>query len=351
MKKSSQLVFTEALPSFSQLGEEVLVIYDQLLLKKVPGFKAWLKKAQAAYPVQAGEELKSVEHFPRHIQKITSIAEHLSSRKLTVVVVGGGSVGDFGGFVASVLKRGVRLIHIPSTWLAAIDSAHGGKTGLNVAAIKNQIGTFYPAEKVFLVGKILKAQPEVRAFEGFGELLKIALINGGSLWKSLSKEKEVHGKLLWKYLPQAIQGKLSIVAKDPEEKSGLRHVLNLGHTMGHVLESYHELPHGVAINYGLQFALEWGVERGHMKKPVYDDLMTAPVMGYLLSPQRDGLLPHREKDLKDFKKLLLSDKKKTQAQALRFVFLSKPGRFVIKDVNVEDILIEVCRQKEGDLYE
>ena len=68
---------------------------------------------------------------------------------MSIAVLGGGSVGDFGGFVASIFKRGVRLVQIPSTWLAAIDSAHGGKTALNVEGVKNQIGTFYPAEKIY----------------------------------------------------------------------------------------------------------------------------------------------------------------------------------------------------------
>ncbi|MNJ92849.1 3-dehydroquinate synthase [compost metagenome] len=351
MTKPSSLVFIDSLPTFSQLGEEVLVIYDQILVKKIPGFKAWLKKAQATYAVKAGEDLKAIEKFSSHISHLTKISEGLSSRRLTIVVVGGGSVGDFGGFVASVFKRGVRLVHIPSTWLAAIDSAHGGKTGLNVAGVKNQIGTFYPADKIFLVGRILKSQPEGRAFEGFGELLKIALIKGGSLWSSLAKENSVNGQVLWKYLPQAIKGKLSIVAQDPEEKSGLRHVLNLGHTMGHVFESHYDLPHGVAINYGVRFALEWSVKLGLMKERDFEMMMSQPVMAYLLSAQRDDLLSGKEKTLKAFKKILLSDKKKTKSQSLRFVFLKKPGQFVIKEVNVEDILIEVCRQKESDLYE
>ena len=126
MKKNT-LLFTTELPRLKDLGEEFLLIYDDILPRKVPAFKKWAQQFSLQYPVKAGEALKSVEQFPAHIAKIIRLCENTSSRRLTVVVVGGGSVGDFGGFVASILKRGVKLVQIPSTWLAAIDSAHGGK--------------------------------------------------------------------------------------------------------------------------------------------------------------------------------------------------------------------------------
>lgn len=349
MKKSG-LLFIANLPRPSDLGEELLLIHDEILPKKSREFRRWMSHFSLRYPVKAGEELKSVHQFPEHISRIVKMCEGASSRKLTLVVAGGGSVGDFGGFIASVLKRGVRLVHMPSTWLAAIDSAHGGKTALNVGAAKNQIGTFYPADKIVLSRSLLRAQPEARAFEGFGELLKIALIQGGSLWKNLAEEQEITSAVLWNYLARAIEGKYKVVTKDPEEKAGCRHVLNLGHTLGHVLESSHHLPHGIAINYGLDFALRFGVHKKIMTPGEYEKLMLAPVMGYLLSPARDELLQTKETALRDYRKKLLSDKKKTSAQILRFVFLKKPGQCVIRDVSVDDILMEVCRQQDDELH-
>ncbi|WP_374029297.1 hypothetical protein [Bdellovibrio bacteriovorus] len=349
MKKSS-LSFTSELPRLSDLGEELLLIYDEVLPKKSTTFRKWMQSFPLKYPVKAGEDLKSVARFPQHISRIVDLCQNVSNRKLTIVVVGGGSVGDFGGFVASILKRGVRLVQMPSTWLAAIDSAHGGKTALNVGAAKNQIGTFYPADKIFLVKSLLLSQPEPRAFEGFGELLKISWIVGGPLWKQLSREKEINANVLWKYLPAAIQAKNKVVATDPEEKKGLRHILNLGHTVGHVLEAYYKLPHGVAINYGLDFSLRWSLQKGIMSRKTFEGLQQAPVSGYLLSPARDCLLSTKASDLKEFRHLLLSDKKKTKAQTLRFVFIKKPGACIIREVSVDDILIELCRQKEEELH-
>ncbi|MGZ3768189.1 MAG: 3-dehydroquinate synthase family protein [Bdellovibrio sp.] len=349
MKKSS-LSFTTELPDPQQLGEELLLIYDSVLSKKSSQFKSWVQQFPLKYAVKAGETLKAVENFPTHISKIVKICESTSSRRLTLVVVGGGSVGDFGGFVASVLKRGVKLVHIPSTWLSAIDSAHGGKTALNVASAKNQIGTFYPADKIVMVRSLLLSQPESRAFEGFGELIKISLIAGGIFWNKFSKEKEINSAVLWKYLEPAIKAKYSVVQKDPEEKSGYRHVLNLGHTVGHVLESYYGLPHGIAVNYGLDFALRWSIQKKLMAPKTVDKIKQEPVMGYILSPARDHLFETKKTVVKAFEHLLLQDKKKTKNQTLRFVFVRKPGHCQICEVTVSEILTEIRRQQEEDYY-
>lgn len=349
--KKSDLQYVLDLPPHSKLGSELLLIYDEILPRKSASFKKWLKGFALTYPVKSGEVLKSVESFPVHIQKLVKMCENTSSRQLTIVVAGGGSVGDFGGFVASILKRGVKLVHVPSTWLAAIDSAHGGKTALNVGTAKNQIGTFYPADKIFLVRSLLMAQPPARTFEGFAELLKISWIAGGALWKNLAREKDLSAEVLWKYLPEAIAQKYKVVSRDPEEKTGHRHILNLGHTVGHIYESFYELPHGVAVNYGLEFALRWSLQRKIMTSAVYEKMQGSSVMGYLLSADRDNLVAVRATVLRKFRTLLLNDKKKTNAQSVRFVFLKRPGECVIQEVTVDEVLLELCRQKEESLHE
>ncbi|MFS4458597.1 hypothetical protein [Bdellovibrio sp. HCB2-146] len=328
-----------------------MLIYDKILAKKSKAFRQWMKSFDLSYGVQAGEELKAVENFPKHIQHLVKLCENTSSRRLTLVVAGGGSVGDFGGFVASILKRGVGLVHVPSTWLAAIDSAHGGKTALNVAGSKNQIGTFYPAKQTVLVKDLLLAQPEERSFEAFSELIKIALLEGGEFWRKLRAEKEVTSEMVWRYLPQAIAGKMRIVNKDPQEKSGHRHLLNFGHTVGHVFEAYYELPHGIAINYGLDFALKWSARQGILSAKAEEEIRTAPVSAYLLSAERDELLSARESVLKKWNQLLLQDKKKNSSRRLRFIFMKKVGQPVIKEVSVDEILMELCRQKEDELHD
>lgn len=344
----SKVLYAQSLPNIQSLGSDTLVIYDQHLLKASANFKKWLKGAPLSYAVKAGEDLKDVQFFARHIQKISQLTQKTSARNLTVIVVGGGSVGDFGGFVASILKRGVRLVMIPSTWLAAVDSAHGGKTALNVSGMKNQIGTFYPAEKVFLCRDLLFSQTEARVFEGFGEVLKMALLAGGPFWKRLSQERQLSREMLWKYLPLAVKAKYKVVNKDPKEQSGYRHILNFGHTLGHALESYYALPHGVAINYGMDFSIRWSLRKKIMSAKTFSELEGSAVMSYLLSATRDDLFSVKESFLEALKTQMLGDKKKTQSQKLRFIFLKKPGQPVVREVSVNEILIEVCSQIEEE---
>lgn len=342
MKKNrSKPIFSTQLPSRRSLGAETLLIYDQFL-ESSPAVAKWIASFPQRYGVTSGEELKSIDSFPSHIKKIMSIAESLSSRYMSIVVLGGGSVGDFGGFVASIFKRGVRLVQIPSTWLAAIDSAHGGKTALNVDGVKNQIGTFYPADKIYLVKSLLLSQPAVRAQDAFSEIYKVALLQGGVFWQSFAKDGRPDGAVLWKFLKPAIAAKYKIVDRDPLEKTGHRHLLNFGHSMGHVLESLHQLPHGTAINYGLEFALVWSQTQKILKPAMAKKIFSAPASQYLLSPGSAGLL--NTSNAAKMKSLLEGDKKKVSSQKMRFIFCQAPGKCLIQEVSFTQILAEVLRQ-------
>lgn len=347
-KNPSEIIFSETLPAFSTLSDESLVIYDEVLVRVSPAFRKSLKSATYSYSVKAGESLKDVSHFPKHITKLIKLCETASVAKLTIIVVGGGSVGDFGGFIASIFKRGVQLIQVPTTWLSAIDSAHGGKTALNVGTAKNQIGTFYSATKIIICRDILMAQPAARSFEAYGELYKIALIEGGALWKNFSKEADLTPLTIWKYLKEAVAAKYRVVAKDPQEKLGIRHVLNLGHTVGHVFEVLYDLPHGIAVNYGLKFCIEYSKQLGELTPADYESIVGAPMSAYLLSPALDKLLPTQKSTLNKVKNLLLKDKKKSQGQKIRFVLLKSAGKTVIKDIQIDDLLLEWIRQAKLD---
>ncbi len=339
---SSQVIFSNSLPSSKELGDEVVLVFDKAL-EQYSFFKAWAQKFKAKYPVVAGEELKDLKKFPLHVQNIAQIAQNFSTKKMTIVAVGGGSVGDFAGFIASVYKRGVKLIHIPSTWLAAIDSAHGGKTALNLDGIKNQVGSFYPAEKIYLIKKLLLQQPEIRAHEAYSEIYKAALLQGGLFWNSFSKCSPSSADL-WNHLAFAINFKNNIVKKDPFETKGIRHILNFGHTMGHVFETIFKIPHGVAVNYGICFALRWSMFRGYLTQAKAKQVFMAEASTYLLDPVLNGLLG--SKYFSDFQKILGADKKKIDKKHIRFVFLSAPGKYRIESVTVNDILAEVKRQSQ-----
>lgn len=241
-----------------------LVIFDRRLETVSPAFRRWVRQFPYRYAVSSGEKLKQLRQFPVHFENIAEIAAPLTPRSMTVVAVGGGSVGDFAGFFASVYKRGVSLVHIPSTWLAAIDSSHGGKTALNNGRTKNQLGTFYPASQVLLERELLESQPSQRIQDGMGELGKIAIIDGGTWVRQLEASRLRGADLLWKFLKPAIQAKMKIVSRDPREQTGTRQILNLGHTVGHVFEAHYGWSHGHAVAQGLFFALDFALQRGDL---------------------------------------------------------------------------------------
>lgn len=346
----SHLHYVHTWPRPEKFGEEVLLIYDRIF-DRHPQVASWIQDFPVRYSVKSGEELKSLQAFPRHMNAVLEKTRLFSPRRLKIVVLGGGSVGDFGGFIASVYKRGVELIHIPSTWLSAMDSAHGGKTALNARGAKNQIGTFYPAKHIYLVKPLLLAQPSERGFEALGELIKMALLSGGTLFKKLNALPSFRAETLWKLLPLVVREKNKIVQQDPEEKTGHRHLLNFGHTLGHVFEAHYGLPHGVAVLAGLQFAMEWSYQQGYMSQKDYLQLMQAKfwkkaVQAKQQSPWKNlsmlGLLAEKPRV---FLKYLEQDKKKSSTQKLRFVFLKSPGKPVITEVNLSDFLPEISRQR------
>ena len=307
-----------------------VLIYDSILEKK---FSSELALFPNRFAVESGERLKSIESFAVFCERLSEASLDLPALKLTVVAIGGGSVGDFAGFFARVYKRGVRLVHVPSTWLAAIDSAHGGKTALNVGGVKNQIGTFYPADSVCLVRPLLESSGFERAEDAMGELAKIALIDGGSWVSSLEKTRLQGGELVWKFLKPAIESKMKIVKRDPFEAKGLRQVLNLGHTLGHVIESRRGLSHGAAVAQGLFFALEFSRAKGLLKSAEFDRAMS--LMGVL------GLAPHPiAMPVADVRQAFLADKKRAKEASVTFIFLTRVGRVERREVSIDELVRE-----------
>ncbi len=178
-------------------------------------------------------------------------------RKALVINLGGGVVGDMGGFCAATYKRGIDFIQIPTTLLAMTDAAIGGKLGVDFQGIKNAVGVFQNPAAVFIDPVFLKTLPERELHSGFAEVLKHALIGNRALWKKIQSMPA--GSLAttdWAgLLADSIAVKTKIVSADPRE-AGIRALLNFGHTIGHALESYflqteHPLTHGEAVAIGM----------------------------------------------------------------------------------------------------
>ncbi len=203
--------------------------------------------------VEPGEPCKDIEVVK---QLWSELAENNADRHSLLINLGGGSVCDLGGFVASTYMRGIPYINIPSTLLAMIDAAYGGKTAIDFLGIKNLIGTFYYPELIVLDPDYTATQDERHFVGAFGEIFKYGLALNSDLWQDIKdKFPGAIDQNLEYWVELCLQIKKSVVSKDPFDK-GLRSVLNAGHTIGHALESFHfdkqdELYHGEAIAWGL----------------------------------------------------------------------------------------------------
>ncbi len=197
--------------------------------------------------IEAGETSKCIE-FSAHIWQ--TLLENKADKKTLLINLGGGVVSDLGGFSASVYKRGIDFIHIPTSLLAMADASVGGKTGIDFYQVKNAVGTFAQPKTVFVYTPFLKTLPAQHFQNGLAEIYKIALVADKKLWNSLKVQAKTESLVL-----KSIQLKNKIVLKDPFDK-GLRNILNFGHTLGHAIESLllgteNKLLHGEAIVVGM----------------------------------------------------------------------------------------------------
>lgn len=207
------------------------------------------------YLFDEGEESKSIESY---LKAIDYLLDRNVDRRALFVAIGGGVIGDVVGFIASTYKRGVKLIHIPTTLLSMVDSSIGGKTGINHKSYKNQIGTFYQPEMIIISPKFLETLPKSEILSGFGEIIKY----GFTLDKSILDMKDrfendvfeiFQDKILaMQLIKKSINCKVEVVEND-EKESHLREVLNFGHTVGHALETYYNyhFSHGIFVIFGM----------------------------------------------------------------------------------------------------
>ena len=205
--------------------------------------------------IKAGEEFKTIETCCLIWERLTQAN---ADRKSLLINLGGGVIGDMGGFAASCYKRGINFINIPTTLLAMVDASVGGKTGVDFNGFKNQIGLFSEPEAVFIYTTFLKTLAERELTSGFAEVVKHYLIADEKAFEELAQAKPSLKTLNWQQVIAASAHiKSTIVNQDPQEK-GIRKALNFGHTIGHGVESFYlqqdktkQLLHGEAVAVGL----------------------------------------------------------------------------------------------------
>lgn len=242
-----------------KLPRDLFIVTNNHIKKQ---YARWLKEALRKknftlkfYPTLDSEKAKSIASAVRLVE---ALADYSRQRKIAVVALGGGVVGDLASFIASIYKRGVPLIHLPTTLLAQIDSSIGGKTAIDLALAKNLVGTFYQPRLVFCDLSFLLTLDKRQLRAGLAEALKYAIIKDRNLFyfleenyrSILSKDLESLEHLVF----ECARIKAKIVASDEKEEKGLRTILNFGHTIGHAIEAagnYERYSHGEAVAMGM----------------------------------------------------------------------------------------------------
>jgi len=198
-----------------------------------------------------------------------------ADRGTPVVGLGGGAVGDLAGFVASTYMRGLPLFQVPTTLLAMVDSSLGGKNALNIGRVKNLVGTFYFPECVLADTVFVISLDRESLADGLAEAIKTAIVASPKLWELLRTRKEAIVRRELSFISEVVslagRAKLAIVGEDPYDR-GKRHILNLGHTVGHALEITAGLSHGSAISIGMVAEARMGVRMGITPGSLVDEL-------------------------------------------------------------------------------
>jgi shikimate kinase/3-dehydroquinate synthase len=286
-------------------GQGFLVTDDQV----GPRYADRLGELAARIEIPAGETHKSLSTAER---VWTELADRGMTQSDHLVALGGGVVGDLAGFVAATYQRGVPFVQVPTTLVAQVDSAYGGKTGVDLPNGKNYVGSYHQPSSVVADVETLLTLPPEEAAAGYAEVLKTALIAGGDLWERVRRGDEPDADVIF----ACARTKLAVVAMD-ERDAGLRQVLNLGHTVGHAIETvtgYARYRHGEAVGLGLLAALRLSGQ----------DALRAEVAALLAARG----LPTQLDEGVDPDAILVAtarDKKRRSGEAVPFVLLDAPG--------------------------
>jgi len=235
--------------------------WGRALAKTIPGAKSPILFDDR----ESAKRLSTVERIARDLVRAGA------DRRAIIVAVGGGVVGDVAGFAAATYLRGVRLVHIPTTVVAQVDSAIGGKTAVDLPEGKNLVGSFYPPNLVIADPTFLRTLPHREFRSGLYEIIKYGVIADAKLFDYLERSmsgilRRDPASLAW-IIPRSIAIKARVVSED-ERETGLRQILNFGHTLGHALETatnYRRFLHGEAIGWGMIFATLLAVAHGKLR--------------------------------------------------------------------------------------
>ena len=297
--------------------------------------------------VPDGEKYKSLS-TAKHLYD--ELLKRKADRTTTLIALGGGVIGDLTGFVAATYMRGLPLAHIPTTLLAQVDSSIGGKVAVDHPLAKNIIGSFYQPKAVYADPEVLQTLSDQDIKNGIVEAIKIAVIKSPVFFKWLEKNisqlLKKHKDLLCEAVKEAVSLKVDVVLKDPWE-SGLRKILNFGHSIGHALEvrvGYQDLSHGEAVALGMLIETKIARNRGICSQDLEEQIKN--ILSFLSSSlsfprkrESKSIFKYiKNIDYNQFWETLTLDKKNYQGK-ITFILPEAPGKVsLIDNINKEEVI-------------
>lgn len=258
------------------IPHKIAIITDQNVGSLYPQYfeKMYPEVPKFVFEVAPGENSKSMEEAMRLWQ---GLLKEQFDRQCLIINFGGGVISDLGGFVASTFKRGIPFINVPTSLLGMIDAAIGGKNGVNLNQVKNMVGTIHLPEDVMIDTDLLKTLPQEQLLNGFGELVKYALIGSKSLWNEIKELPSIHFQDIKKeWIDFCIDFKKEVVDKDLYDHD-IRRILNFGHTIGHAIESSlistpKTIMHGFAVAMGCVAEANLSWQHGFLSEAEYREI-------------------------------------------------------------------------------
>lgn len=322
--------------SFSELGvlypsDKIVIITDENVFEhhstKFEGFHI--------IKLKPGEEQKQQQTIDKIIEQLL----HLQADKETVIVgVGGGVITDMAGYAASIYKRGVKLVLVPTSILAMVDAAVGGKNGVDVGPYKNMVGTVYQPDHLLFDYHFLDTLPDAEWVNGFAEIIKHACIKDAKLFDELVNGSIAQYRedkiLLADLIEKNVSIKTKVVLSD-EFETGDRKLLNFGHTIGHAIENHYHLPHGHAVAIGMVAACSISEQ--------INNFYSVEKLRVVQLLQQYHLPVKLQVDNEKVWNMLLMDKKRSN-DSMSFILLDSIGSAVIKPIPLSELkdLIDQC---------
>ncbi|MFT5754656.1 MAG: 3-dehydroquinate synthase [Flavobacterium sp.] len=276
--------------------------------------------------IENGEEHKNIETC---LQLWHSLTESGGDRKSILINLGGGVVTDLGGFVACTFKRGIDFVNVPTTLLSMVDASIGGKNGVDLGQLKNQIGIIREPKAVVVISSFLETLPQLEMRSGLAEMLKHGLIYDINYWNKFKDLTALNTEDLESLIHQSIQIKNTIVSEDLTE-NGIRKSLNFGHTLGHAIESYFlenesktKLLHGEAVAVGMILESHISMEKGLLSKEEYQEIK-------FIIKDIFNTISFDKNDIEKIIELLIYDKK-NEFGKIQFALLDGIGKSKINE--------------------